>query len=319
MSDCLMKSNLIEKTLILLVLCFAPINSVMAETKVNASDLLEKGVEKRFSLTFIEKLLLIEPEVLNRFSLLEHDIKRFNSELTAVTKTYSDSLVKFDQYKNAQINQHNINEEFVLFNQLENQQHMQEIISAEYHVNRVREKLYESLFEYESIKKRIELVYQEQHKANIVLVKERLLTGDSFVITEGQKQQILEFILSYQDSPAELARMLLHKNVQQILPDYLIEQLNIFSQSDISLTDALKTPEVMAAVVSKIEDIDVLPKMGLKDIGYKIYSVEQAPKVLKLGAPPLLIDTYLNASIQRNLNLALIYELPVPAEGIIRF
>ncbi|MBU2883461.1 hypothetical protein KO525_01310 [Psychrosphaera sp. B3R10] len=308
-----------KKMLILLLLCCAPINKSLADTKVNANDLLEKGVEERFSLTFIEKLLLIEPEVLDRFSLLEHDIKRFNSELAAVTKTYSDSLVKFDQYKTKQINQHNVNEEFVLFNQLENQQHMQGILSAEYHVNRVREKLYESLFEYESIKKRIETVYQEQHKANIVLVKEKLLAGDSFVIAEGQKQQILEFVLSYQDSPVELARMLLHRNVQQILPDYLIEQLNIFSQSEISLADALKTPEVMAAVISKIEDIDVLPKMGLKDIGYKIYSVDQAPKVLKLGAPPLLIDTYLNASIQRNLNLALIYELPVPAEEIIRF
>lgn len=314
-----MGNSLMKNRSILCLLMLIAMSSFIVDAKPETKDLLAPGVENRFSLTFIEKLLLIEPDVLDRYSLLGHDIERFTAELESVTKTYSESLVQFDQYKTSQTNQFNVNEEFILFNQLENQQHMQKILAAEFQVNKVREKLYNSLFEYESIKKRIETVYQQQHQASTSLLKEKLAVGDSFVIVEGQKQEVLQFLLAKQDSPDEMADMLLHKNLQQILPDYLIEQLNIFSQSNISLADALKNPEVMKAVVSKIQDIDVLPKMGLKDIGYKIYSVEQAPKVLKLGAPPLLIDTYLNASIQRNLNLALIYELPIPSEDIIRF
>lgn len=281
------------------------------------SPLLDEKVTERFSLTFIEKLLLIEPDSVDKFSLLEQDIQRFNLELDSVTKEYSESVVKFNEYKKRNANEHNMNEEFMLFNQLENQRNMENITKAEYEVNKVREKLYYSLFEYESIKKRVEAIYRQKHKASIELLKAKLLAGESFVVIEEQKQDILNFLLQQQDKPELMAEMLLHENVREILPDYLIEQLDIFNQSNISLATALSNQQVMSAVVQKIQDVDVLPKMGVEDIGATIYSQQQAPKVLQLGEPPLLLDTYLDASIMRNFNIASIYELPIPSREVV--
>lgn len=296
--------------------------SLITSCGINAREqavtqLLDENIEQRFSLTFIEKLLLIEPDSVDKFSLLEQDIQRFNSELDSVTKSYSASVVKFNKYKTDTSNEHNMNEEFILFNQLENQRNMDSILAAEYEVNKVRAKLYYSLFEYESIKKRVESLYQQQRQSSLELLKAKLLAGESFVVLEEQKQSILNFLLEQQAKPEIMASILSHQNVQEILPDYLIEQINIFDQSNISLAQALSNNEVMQAVVNKIRDVDVLPKMGLEDIGATIYSEQQAPKVLQLGSAPLLLDTYLDASIQRSLNLARIYELPIPSKDIV--
>jgi hypothetical protein len=281
------------------------------------SELLEENISDRFYLTFLEKLLLIEPESVDTFTLLENDIKRFQSELDAVTNQYSSAITDFNKFKNEQTNQYNLSEEFRLFDQLKSQQHKQEITLSEYEVNKVREKLYYSLFEYESIKKRVEDKYQAKHQASLELLKEKLLAGESFILIKGQKQQILKFLMQYKNNPKALAKMLMHKNVQEILPDYLIEQLNIFSQSNIELADALSSPQVMDAVIARISEVDVLPQMGLEDVGAKLYSEQYAPKVLKLGSKPLMLNMYLDANIKRKLSLARLYELPVPSRDVV--
>ena len=295
------------------------VSTSLASENKKDNGLLPENIEQRFYLTFLEKLLLIEPESVDKFALLEQDIKRFNQELASVTQIYTDAVADYRNYSVDDANENNLNEEFKLFNQLDNQQHIKLIKQTEYEVNKVRAKLYYSLFEFESIKKRVERIYREQHQAPITLLKEKLLAGESFILVKGQKKQILQFLLEYKNDPNVLAQMLSHENVKQILPDYLIEQLNIFKQANINLTQALSNPAVMQAVVTKISEVDVLPQMGLEDVGAKLYSEQYAPKVLDLGSQPIILGSYLDADILRKLNLATIYELPIPAEDLLGF
>lgn len=293
-------------------------NNLAAAGKVD-NELLAENVEQRFYLTFMEKLLLIEPESVDKFALLEQDIKRFDSELKAATDIYTSTISDYKAYRKDDTNDKNLNDQFKLFNQLDNQQYLKLIKQTEYEVNKMRAKLYYSLFEYESIKKRVEDIYRLQHQAPISLLKEKLLRGESFVLVKGQKKQILEFLLEHKDQPQVLAQMLNHQNVQEILPEYLIEQLNIFKQANVDLETALQNQAVMSAVVAKISEVDVLPQMGLIDLGAKLYSEQYAPKVLSLGAKPILLDSYLDADLHYKLNIATIYELPVPSEDLVNF
>lgn len=265
----------------------------------------------------LQQIIQDAPEIVNEYVLLKQDIDRLSAKLYHAETRFAEQMQAYRAYQNKSDNKYNQSEKFKLFRQLDNQEYYQQVRKSEYELKRVREKLYSSLLTFEDKSDEIDKLFIKKNAVADEEVIERLLAGQPVVLSEKQKPIAINLLFANQSNPKVFAKLIVHQNIAEMLPDYIRQQLAVFGSNDIPLEKALSNSEVMAAVIAKIKAIDAVQQVIPEKIGVSIYSQKEAPKVLNFIAPPVYLAKDLNVEAVTLLQAVDLYELPLPSEELV--
>lgn len=265
----------------------------------------------------IDKLLDVRPNLIDEYIQLQRDIKTLTAVLLVKEGTHSEEFQKFNEYQKLISNKYNPNQIFNLFRQLDVQSHQQDITDNEYDLNRLKLKLYTAQVRYQQVEIEVEQAYLTKYAVDDKELTNGLLANEALLIKDDQQKVVFNLLKSYENNPRTFAQILSHPSVVALLPDYLKEQLNIFKEANISLVQALNKPEVMKAVISKVNAIDFSPAQLEDDVNKSIYSEQQVPKILNSIVMPIYISSDLDADTVNPVEAIELYDLPLPSQELV--